>query len=158
MRLTADKDADSVFCLNLFFALLAMFNADEDELLALNRQHYPTISCTSVLLQGSPVELPRFAGAGVRTSLVRGMQVLKAKSSKEALEEEKWLDVEVFAPENVHYTRLQAVLLYRWVLSLCSRLQGKFISNATSTTVRVTYTSDWTPCTPQAKWAASGVA
>jgi hypothetical protein len=154
MRLTADKDADSVFYLNLFCNLLAMFNADEDELLALNRQHYPTISCNSVLLQGSPVELPRFAGAGVRTSLVRGMQVLKAKSSKEALEDEKWLDVEVFAPENVHYTRVQAVLLHRWGLSLCSRLQGKFMS----TTMGVTYTSDWTPCIPQAEWAASSVA
>jgi hypothetical protein len=90
-----------------------MFNVDEEELLALNRRHYPTISCVSVLLHGSPVELPRFVG-GFHPRFMTGMQALKTKTTKEeAPANEKWLDVEVFAPANVHHIRSQAVLLYR---------------------------------------------
>ncbi len=91
----------------------AMFNVDEEELLALNRRHYPTISCVSALLHGSPVELPRFVG-GFHPRFVRGMQALKTKRTKEAAAtNEKWLDVEVLAPANVHHIRWQAVLLFR---------------------------------------------
>ena len=100
-----------------------MFNVDEDELLALNRHHYPAISCNSVLLHGSPLELPRSSGAGVRTRVLRGMKALKARSTRE-VSDEKWLDVEIYAPENMCYTRLQAVLLYRsvsFLSSLCGR-------------------------------------
>ena len=88
-----------------------MFKVDEQEFLDLNRRHYPTLSSSSVLAHGSPVELPREGSQG--TSGRPGKRALKMKRPKEALVDEEWLDVEVFSSSPPCIALSKALLLYR---------------------------------------------
>ena len=90
----------------------AIFEVDEEELVELNRNNYPTLSSSSSLVHGSPLELPK-VGSGGNGKGRWGRHALKFKRRKEASVHEEWLDVEVFATSHLRHTRSQAVLLYR---------------------------------------------
>jgi hypothetical protein len=88
-----------------------MFNVNEDELLELNRKHYPTISLSFSLAHGSPLELPKEGSHGTKDRW--GKHALKSKRRKSAVVDEQWLDIEVFSSSLLLLSRTQAVLLYR---------------------------------------------
>jgi hypothetical protein len=92
-------------------ARAAMFRVDEEELLDINRRHYPTLAPCTVLAHGSPIELPQVGSRGGHGRA--GKRALKFKRKKEALSPEEWLDIEVFSSSSSRRSSSRALLLYR---------------------------------------------
>ena len=88
-----------------------MFRVDEEELLDINRRHYPTLAACTVLAHGSPIELPQVGSRGGHGRA--GKRALKFKRKKVALLPEEWLDIEVFSSSTSCRSSLRALLLYR---------------------------------------------
>ena len=99
------------YCRVCVGARAAMFKVDEEELLDMNRRHYPTLAPCTVLAHGSPIELPQVGSHGGHGRA--GKRALKFKRKKEALSPEEWLDIEVFSSSTSRRSNSRALLLYR---------------------------------------------